>query len=131
LHGYVHGVSTDRNQEGDSAERAFSTKEGYWEYKCLPFGLKTAPATFQRMMNVILIGLIGSRCFVFHDDIVVYARSLKEHDDMTWKVEMDEKTKATIPYEFHDSPTGGEGAQGNEYVVKCTGKLKNSTSGTT
>jgi hypothetical protein len=30
----------------DRAKTAFSTKEGHWEYR-LPFGLKTAPATFQ------------------------------------------------------------------------------------
>ena len=66
--------------EQDRAVTAFSTKEGHWEYKRLPFGLKTAPATFQRMMNVVLSGLTGSRCFVFLDDIVVYARSLSEHD---------------------------------------------------
>ena len=46
----------------------------------MPFGLKTAPATFQRMMNVVLSGLTGSRFFVFLDDTVVYARSLAEHD---------------------------------------------------
>jgi len=40
--------------EGDRAKPAFSTKEGHWEYKRLPFGLKTAPATFQRLMNVVL-----------------------------------------------------------------------------
>jgi hypothetical protein len=66
--------------EHDLAKTAFSTKEGHWEYKRLLFGLKTAPATFQRMMNVVLSGLTGSRCLVFLDDIVVYARSLAEHD---------------------------------------------------
>ena len=59
---------------------SFSTKEGHWEYKRLPFELKTAPATFQRLMNVVLDGLKGSRCFVFLDDVVVYAKSLAEHD---------------------------------------------------
>ena len=66
--------------EQHRAVTAFSTKEGHCEYKRLPFGLKTAPATFQRMMNVVLSGLTGTRCFVFLDDIVVYARSLAEHD---------------------------------------------------
>ena len=64
----------------DRAKTAFSTKEGHWEYQRLPFGLKTAPATFQRMMNVVLSGLTGTRCFVFLDDIVIYAKSLAEHD---------------------------------------------------
>ena len=66
--------------EQDRAITAFSTKEGHWEYKRLPFGLKTAPATFQRMMNTVPSGLTGSKCFVFLDDIVVYARSLAEHN---------------------------------------------------
>jgi len=66
--------------EQDRAKTAFSTKEGHWEYIRLPFGLKTVPATFQRMMNVVLSGLMGLRCFVFLDDIVAYAKSLAEHD---------------------------------------------------
>ena len=64
----------------DRAKTAFSTKEGHWEYQRLSFGLKTAPATHQRMMNVVLSGLTGTRCFVFLDDIVIYAKSLEEHD---------------------------------------------------
>jgi hypothetical protein len=32
------------------------------------------------MMNAVLSGLTGSRCFVFLDNICVYARSLSEHD---------------------------------------------------
>ena len=64
----------------DVDKTAFSTKEGHWAYKRMPFGLKTAPATFQRVMNNVLSGLTGTRCFVFLDDIVVYANSLIDHD---------------------------------------------------
>jgi len=32
----------------DIDKTAFSTKEGHWAYKRMPFGLKTAPATFQK-----------------------------------------------------------------------------------
>jgi hypothetical protein len=32
------------------------------------------------MMNNVLCGLTGTRCFVFLDDIVLYANSLAEHD---------------------------------------------------
>jgi hypothetical protein len=45
----------------------------------MPFVLKTAPATFQKMNN-ILSGLTGTRCFVFLDDIVIYANSVVDHD---------------------------------------------------
>jgi len=76
----VMGYHKIEMAEEDRAKTTFSTKEDHWEYKRLPFGLKTAPATFQRMMNVVLSCLTGSRCFVFLDDIVVYAKSLADDD---------------------------------------------------
>jgi hypothetical protein len=76
----VMGYHQIEETEQDCTKTAFSTKKGHWEYKRLPFGFNTAPATFQRMMNVVLSGLTWSRCFVFLDEIDVYARSLAEHD---------------------------------------------------
>jgi hypothetical protein len=38
-------------EEKDREKMAFNIKTGHWEYKRLPFGLKTAPSTFQHMMN--------------------------------------------------------------------------------
>jgi len=67
-------------EPGEGPKTAFSTKQGHWEYLRLPFGLKTAPATFQKKMNSVLSGLTGTRCFVYLDDIVLYVRSLAEHD---------------------------------------------------
>jgi hypothetical protein len=72
-----HQIDMDPN---DIDKTAFSTKEGHWAYRRMPFGLKTAPATFQRVMNTALSGLTGTRCFVFLDDIVIYANSLADHD---------------------------------------------------
>jgi hypothetical protein len=69
----------DMNPE-DIDKTAFSTKAGHWAYKRMPFGLKTAPATFQKLMNTVLCGLTGSRCFAFLDDIVIYANSVEDHD---------------------------------------------------
>jgi hypothetical protein len=46
----------------------------------MPVGLKTAPATFERMMNDVLSELTGTRCFVFLDDIVISANSVADHD---------------------------------------------------
>ena len=76
----VMGFHQREMAEENRAKTAFRTKEGHWEYKHLPFGLKVAHATFQRMMNVVLSGLMRSCCFVFLDDIVIYAKSLAEHD---------------------------------------------------
>lgn len=65
----------------DVSKTAFSTPYGHYEFLRMPFGLKSAPATFQRVMDNILYGLQGERCFVYLDDIVVFASSLQEHEE--------------------------------------------------
>ena len=64
----------------DRAKTAFTTPDGHYEYLRMPFGLKNAPATFQRLMNNVLRGLIGKELFVYLDDVVVYSCTLAEHE---------------------------------------------------
>ena len=59
---------------------AFSTSQGHFEYNRMPFGLKNAPATFQRMMDRTFHGLIGINCFVYIDDIVIFGETINEHN---------------------------------------------------
>jgi len=64
----------------DSIQKtAFSTKHGHYEYLRMPFGLKNAPATFQRCMNNVLRPLLNKHCLVYLDDIIVFSTSLEEH----------------------------------------------------
>jgi len=65
---------------------AFSTKHGHYEYSRMPFGLKNAPATFQRCMNFVLKDLINNHCLAYLDDVIVYSTSLNEHLDSLRKV---------------------------------------------
>ena len=58
---------------------AFSTDKGHFEFTRMPFGLKNAPATFQRAMNNVLQGLIGDVCYVYLDDIIIMGHSLQNH----------------------------------------------------
>lgn len=58
---------------------AFSTNYGHFEFTRMPFGLKNAPASFQRAMNNILAELIGKICYVYLDDIVIIGNNLETH----------------------------------------------------
>ena len=64
----------------DAQKTAFSVPHGHYEFTRMPFGLKNAPSTFQRLMNTILSGLQGTRCLVYLDDIIIFADSLESHN---------------------------------------------------
>lgn len=66
--------------ESDRQKTAFSTSQGHFQYVRMPMGLKGAPATFQRLMNNVLMGLTGIKCFCYLDDIVIYGYNLEEHN---------------------------------------------------
>lgn len=52
---------------------------GHFEFNRMPFGLKNAPSTFQRLMNTVLSGLQGLHCFVYLDDCILYSHDLQGH----------------------------------------------------
>ncbi|CAG9092967.1 unnamed protein product [Plutella xylostella] len=59
---------------------AFSTPDGHYEFLRMPFGLKNAPATFQRMMNNVLKEEIAKNvCLVYLDDIIIYSENKQDH----------------------------------------------------
>ena len=73
LKGYWQVPLTSRAQ----AISAFVTPDAFLEYTVMPFGVRNAPATFQRLVNTVLSGLSG--CEAYLDDIVVYSATWDEH----------------------------------------------------
>ncbi|CAB4408573.1 unnamed protein product [Rhizophagus irregularis] len=65
--------------ENDKEKTAFICSQGLFEYNVMPFGLKNAPGTFQRLMDEILKEYIGDFVTVYLDDIMIYSRNFEEH----------------------------------------------------
>ncbi|KAL2102623.1 hypothetical protein ACEWY4_001791 [Coilia grayii] len=56
---------------------AFVTPDGLYQCQVLPFGMKNAPATFQRAMNTVIAGL--GNVVTYIDDLVCFSDSWSQH----------------------------------------------------
>jgi hypothetical protein len=65
--------------EEDKEKTAFTCHIGLFEFNVMPFGLKNAPPTFQRMMNEILREWLDDFVVVYIDDIMIYSKTFEEH----------------------------------------------------
>lgn len=72
--------------ENDIAKTAFTVQSGFYEFTRMPFGLCNAPAAFQRTMDYVLAGLKYNACLVYLDDIIIFGRSVDEHNRNLVKV---------------------------------------------
>ena len=63
----------------DRGKTAFTTTQGLFEFRVMPFGLTGAPSTFQGLMESVPAGLQWSTCLVYLDDIIVFSTTFEEH----------------------------------------------------
>lgn len=73
------GVHQIPLNDKDVEKTAFSVNNGKYEFVRLPFGLKNAPAIFQRVMDDVLHDYIGKICYVYIDNVIVYGETLEDH----------------------------------------------------
>ena len=69
------GLLAGRNDPESREKTAFCTHLGLYEWLVMPFGLCNAPATFERLMERVLAGLVWHGVLVYIDDIIVYDRT--------------------------------------------------------
>ncbi|UYV74631.1 K02A2.6-like [Cordylochernes scorpioides] len=65
---------------------AFVTNDGHYEFLVMPFGLKNAASTFQRIIQHILGELLWKGTCSFQEDILVYTKTWQEHIALLSKV---------------------------------------------
>ena len=65
--------------ENSIEKTAFSTPDGHYEFIRMPFGLKTAPSNFSRIMHMVLGHLPYVQIYL--DDITIHSKSFQEHMD--------------------------------------------------
>ena len=67
--------------EEDQEKTAFVSSQGLYCYKVMPFGLKNAEATYQRLVNQMFEKQIGRNVEVYIDDMLVKSKEEEDHLD--------------------------------------------------
>lgn len=70
--------------EASKEKTAFSSSSGLYQFRFMPFGLKTAAATFTKLMRKLLEGIPDAYHYI--DDVLVATDSWQEHIDTLGEV---------------------------------------------
>nr|KYP61098.1 Transposon Ty3-I Gag-Pol polyprotein [Cajanus cajan] len=73
------GYNQIKMNPADEEKTAFITENANFCYKVMPFGLKNARATYQRLMDKVFQGQIGRNIEIYVDDMVVKSNSMADH----------------------------------------------------
>ena len=73
------GCNQIRMHEDDQEKTLFVTSQGLFCYRVMPFGLKNAGATYQRLMNRMFASQIRRNVQVYVDDMLVKSRREEDH----------------------------------------------------
>ncbi|KAI0502322.1 hypothetical protein KFK09_017269 [Dendrobium nobile] len=73
------GYNQIQMDPADEEATSFQTDKGLYCYLVMPFGLKNAGATYQRLMNKVFKNLIGRTMEVYVDDMLVKSLEKSQH----------------------------------------------------
>jgi len=72
--------------ERDQLKTTFHFEGKSYVWLVMPFDLKNAPPTFQRLVDKVLAGLIDRGVYAYIDDILIYSRTTEEHVNLVGQV---------------------------------------------
>ncbi|KAK0605493.1 hypothetical protein LWI29_027475 [Acer saccharum] len=75
------GYNQIRMNKADEEKTSFTTNQGLYCYKVIPFGLKNAGATYQRLVNRIFARQIGKNMEVYVDDMLTKSTTAEKHTE--------------------------------------------------
>ncbi|GJW02248.1 putative reverse transcriptase domain-containing protein [Tanacetum coccineum] len=75
-----------RVREEDIPKTAFKTWYGHYEFQVMPFGLTNTPTVFMDLMNRVCKLYLDKFMIVFIDDILIYSKNKKEHEEHLKKI---------------------------------------------
>ncbi|KAG5727064.1 hypothetical protein E4T56_gene20328 [Termitomyces sp. T112] len=74
------GYYNVRIRDGDEWKTSFWTRYGQFEFLVMQFGLRNAPAVFQRMVNDLFHDLVDVYMVLYLDDIIIFSENPAQHD---------------------------------------------------
>ncbi|KAK1575959.1 hypothetical protein Q3G72_009727 [Acer saccharum] len=75
------GYNQIRMNKADEEKTSFTTDQGLYCYKVMPFGFKNAGATYQRLVNRIFARQIGRNMEVYVDDMLTKSTTAEKHSE--------------------------------------------------
>lgn len=130
----ISGFHQIKMKETDIEKTAFAINNGKFEFTRMPFGLKNAPAIFQRALDDILREHIGKICYVYIDDVIVFGETLDKHlenlnlilktlNTAGLKIQLDKSEFLHPEVEFLGYIIGANGIKPNQKKIETINKF--------
>ena len=58
---------------------AFSTRKGHWQYTKMPMGLRGSGMTFQKLITLLMAGMLHAEVLAYLDDCILFSKSIDHH----------------------------------------------------